>query len=169
MSGPDDGRSLARMLRVSALVLLLEAAAALVVGMVLGDTGQSGPEGEYLSALTFLALPFLVLFALVAAVVVSLVFVLPSVWLGEGLGRRIGGRPGGWQLLLAGVAATLLVAYEGIWPWWPAVWGAMAAAALITRRARRGHFVTVLLWGTAAVLTVFLAGGAGVYTGVIET
>ncbi|MFF8375211.1 hypothetical protein ACF07V_03620 [Streptomyces sp. NPDC015661] len=168
MSGPDDGRSFARMLRVSALVLLLEAAAALVVGMVLGDTRQPGPDEEYMSALTFLALPFLGVLVLVAAVVVSLAFVLPTVWLGEGLGRRVGGRPGGWQLLLAGVAATLLVAYEGIWPWWPAVWGAMTAAALITRHARRGSFVTVLVWGTLAVLTVFMLGGIGVYTGLIE-
>ncbi|MER5204958.1 hypothetical protein [Streptomyces sp. NPDC002825] len=167
MSGPDEGRSFARMLRVSALVLLLEAAAALVTGTVLGSTREPGPDEEYLSALTFLALPFLGVLLLVAAVVVSLVFVLPTVWLGEGLERRLGGRPAWWQALLAGVAAALLVAYEGIWPWWPAVWAAMTAAALITRHARRGHFVTVLLWGTLAVLTVFMLGGAGVYAGAV--
>ncbi|MEU0399057.1 hypothetical protein ABZ318_02220 [Streptomyces sp. NPDC006197] len=35
----------------------------------------------------------------------------------------------------------------------------VAVAALLTRPARRGYFVALLLWGTLAVVSAFLLGG----------
>ncbi|WP_426404052.1 hypothetical protein ACN9M0_21245 [Streptomyces sp. R-07] len=167
MSDPGDGRSFARMLRVSILVLFLEAALAMVLGVVFGDTGQPEPGEERVSALSLLLLPFLPLMALLPAAAVSAVIVLPAVLLGEELARRIAGRPLWWQLLLSVASGALLLPLAGGWGWLVAA-VVIAAAALITRHAVRGYFVSVLLWGTLAVLTVFMLGGIGLYSGLIK-
>ncbi|MFE2555089.1 hypothetical protein ACFXGT_03500 [Streptomyces sp. NPDC059352] len=39
----------------------------------------------------------------------------------------------------------------------------VAVAALLTRRARQGYFVSLLLWGTLAVVSVFMVGGIVLY------
>ncbi|MFE7580543.1 hypothetical protein ACFU5Y_03130 [Streptomyces gardneri] len=46
---------------------------------------------------------------------------------------------------------------------WIAGWTVLAVAALLTRRARQGFFVSLLLWGTLAVVSVFMVGGMVLY------
>ncbi|WP_159026493.1 hypothetical protein [Streptomyces vietnamensis] len=168
MSGPDTGRTHVRMLWASILALFLEAALAVVLGVIFGDTRQPEPGEERVSALSLLVLPFLPVLALLPAAAVSAVIVLPTVLLGEDLARRAGGRPLWWHLLLSAAAGALLLPLAGGWGW---ALGAVcvAVAALLARPARKGYFVSLLLWGTAAVLTVLMLGGAGLYTGVLES
>ncbi|WP_157869984.1 MULTISPECIES: hypothetical protein [unclassified Streptomyces] len=166
MSGPDDGRTHARMLWASVLALFLEGALALALGVVFGDAGQAEPGEERVSALTLLFLPFLPLMALLPALVVSAVIVLPTVLLGEDLARRFGGRPLGWQLLLSAAAGALVLPLTGR-QGWPLAAACLSAATLLTRPARRGYFVSLLVWGALVVLTVFTLGGIGVYAGLI--
>ncbi|WP_328943183.1 hypothetical protein OG259_17995 [Streptomyces sp. NBC_00250] len=155
------------MLWASVLALALEAALALILLVVFGDAGQPEPGEERLSALTLLALPFLAVFWLLPAFAVSAALVLPIVLLGEALTRRAGGRPTGWQLLLSTAAGALLWPLaEG--PGWLVATVCLAAAVLVTRHARRGYFVALLVWGTVTVLTVFLLCTLGLYTGVID-
>ncbi|MET7758535.1 hypothetical protein ABZT27_28085 [Streptomyces sp. NPDC005389] len=163
-----EGRTYLRMLWASVLALALEGALATILLVVFGDAGQPEPGEERLSALTLLALPFLAVFFLLPAFAVSAALVLPVVLLGEGLTRRAGGRPTGWQLLLSTAAGALLWPFAG-GPGWLVATVCLAVAALVTRHARRGYFVALLVWGTVAVLTVFLLGTLGLYTGAIET
>ncbi|WP_435974642.1 hypothetical protein [Streptomyces sp. Qhu_M48] len=175
MSGPaegagkvrGEGRTTLRMLWVSVLALALEAALALLLLALFGDPGQAEPGEERVSALTLLALPFLMVLALVPAVAVSAFLVLPAVLLGERLTRRLGGRATGWQLLLSTAAGALAWPLFGA-PGWLVGAVCLAVAVLVTRHARRGSFVVLLVWGTVAVLTVYLLGAAGLYAGVIE-
>ncbi|MER7537080.1 hypothetical protein ABTX77_20205 [Streptomyces sp. NPDC097704] len=168
MSGPEGGRGFARMLRVSILALFLEAALALVLGVVFGDAGRPEPGEERVSALTLLVLPFVPLLALLPAAAVSALIVVPTVRLGETLAHRAGGHPVGWQLLLSTAWGALLLPAAGWWGW--SVGSVcVTVAALLTRPARKGYFVRLLLWGTVAVLSVLLLGGAGAYAGVIES
>ncbi|MFB8400081.1 hypothetical protein [Streptomyces sp. NPDC055912] len=167
MSERGEGRTHGRMLWVSVLVLFLEAALALVLGVVFGETRQPEPGEERVSAVTLFALPFLAPFALLPAAAVSAVLVLPVVLLGEDLTRWLGGRPTGWQLLLATAAGALLWPLAG-GPGWLVATVCLAVAALVTRHARRGYFVALLVWGTVVVLTVFLLGSLVPHTGVIE-
>ncbi|MEV6249304.1 hypothetical protein AB0M38_24295 [Streptomyces sp. NPDC051742] len=39
----------------------------------------------------------------------------------------------------------------------------LAVAALLTRPARQGYFVSLLLWGSLAVVSVFMVGGIALY------
>ncbi|MFJ8658245.1 hypothetical protein [Streptomyces sp. NPDC093795] len=163
MSGPDLGRTHARMLRVSTLALTLEAGAALAVLMVVGLTTEPAPGDETAGGgLILLALPFVATFGILAAFAVSAVLVLPVVLLGEDLGRKFGGRPVWWQLSLAALAGALLAPLVGVWGWL-AGWAVLAVAALLTRQARQGYFVSLLLWGTLAVVSVFTVGGIVLY------
>ncbi|MER6097868.1 hypothetical protein ABT154_18810 [Streptomyces sp. NPDC001728] len=166
MSGPDDGRTHARMLWASVLALILQGALALALGVVFGETGQAEPGEERVSGLTLMFLPLLPLMALLPAAAVSAVIVLPTVLFGEDLARRFGGRPLGWQLLLSAVAGALVVPVTG-WQGWLPTAACLAVTALLTRPARRGYFVSLLVWGALAVLTVFMLGGIGVYAGLI--
>lgn len=154
----DDGRTFWRMLRVSVLVLFLEAALALVLGMVFGETREPEPGEEAVSALTVVLFPVFLVLALLAAATVSAAVVAPSVVLGEAAGRRVGGPPLAWQLLLTGVGSLLLLPLAG-WRCWLVVWACLGVAAVVARHAREGCFVKVLVWGTLAVLAV---GGLGV-------
>ncbi|WP_338494523.1 hypothetical protein [Streptomyces sp. SJL17-4] len=162
-----EGRTYGRMLWASVLALALEGAIALILLVLFGDAGQPEPGEERLSALTLLALPFLAVVGLLPAFAVSVALVLPIVLLGEALTRRWGGRPTGWQLLLSTAAGALLWPLAG-GPGWLVAAVCLAVAVLVTRHARRGYFVALLVWGTAAVLTVFLLGGAGLHAGVID-
>ncbi|MCX4982680.1 hypothetical protein [Streptomyces sp. NBC_00572] len=162
-----EGRTYGRMLWASVLALALEAALALILLVVFGDAGQPEPGEERLSALTLLALPLLTVVWLLPAFAVSAALVLPTVLLGEALTRRAGGRPTGWQLLLSTAAGTLLWPLAG-GPGWLVATVCLAVAVLVTRHARRGYFVALLVWGTVTVLTVFLLCTVGLYTGVID-
>lgn len=179
MSGPEagpaedpgkvhgEGRTTLRMLWASMLALALEAALALLLLALFGDAGQPEPGEERVSALTLVALPFLMVLALIPAVVVSAFLVLPAVLLGERLTRRLGGRATGWQLLLSTAAGALAwPLFRG--PGWLVGTVCLAVAVLVTRHARRGYFVGLLVWGTVVVLTVYLLGVAGLLTGAVE-
>lgn len=165
--GRGEGRTYGRMLWASVLALALEGAITLILLVVFGDAGQPEPGEERLSALTLLALPFLAVFWLLPALAVSAGLVLPVVLLGEALARRLGGRPTGWHLLLSTAAGALLWPLAG-GPGWLVATVCLAAAVLVTRHARRGYFVALLVWGTVVVLTVFLLGSLGLYAGAIE-
>ncbi|GAA3392435.1 hypothetical protein [Streptomyces roseoviridis] len=162
-----EGRTFRRMVTVSMLVLFLEAAFALVLGLVFGETREPEPGEEAVSAWTLLFMPFFAVFVLVAAALASAALVAPAVLLAEGAGRRVGGPALGWQVLLTGAAGAILWPFGG-WRGWLVAWVCLAAAAVVARRARRGSFVTVLLWGTLVVLTAFGLGGVGLWAGVIE-
>ncbi|MGW8766514.1 hypothetical protein ACWGN5_28905 [Streptomyces sp. NPDC055815] len=148
------------MLRVSTLALCLEAGVGLAALMTVGLSMEPDPgEDTGGGGLFLIALPFVAVAWVLVAIAASALLVVPVVLLGEDLGRRVGGRPLWWQLSLAAVAGTLLAPLGGVWGW--AVAGAgLAVAAVLTRAARRGSFVRLLLWGTLAVLTAFLVGGA---------
>ncbi|MFF0478326.1 hypothetical protein [Streptomyces sp. NPDC004284] len=167
MSGPDVGRTYARMLRVSALALLLEAALALVVVLVADSTEAPDPAEDTVSPFAVVLVPILGVFGVVVALAVSAMVVLPAIGAGESLARRSGGRPAWWQLGLA-AAVGLLAAPLGGWRGWAVTAAAAAGAILLARHARRGFFVSLLLWGTLAVLSVGTLGGIALYTGVIE-
>ncbi|MFF9849674.1 hypothetical protein [Streptomyces litmocidini] len=162
MSDRTEGRTTARMLRVSTLALCLEAGVALAALMTVGLSGAQGEGDDSGGGLLILVLPFFTLFGILGAFAVSAVLVLPVVLLGEDLGRRFGGRPLWWQLAGAALAGTLLAPVAGAWGW---LAGAvvLAVAALLTRPARRGYFVALLLWGTLAVVSAFLLGGVVLY------
>ncbi|MFE1904503.1 hypothetical protein ACFW96_12670 [Streptomyces gardneri] len=163
MSGPDMGRTHARMLRVSTLALCLEAGVALAVLMTVGLSMEPEPgEDTGGGGLFLLLLPFFAVLGVLAAFAVSAVLVLPVILLGEGLGRRAGRDPLWWQLSLAGLAGALLAPLAGV-RGWIAGWTVLAVAALLTRRARQGYFVSLLLWGTLVVVSVFMVGGAVLY------
>ncbi|WP_329621845.1 hypothetical protein OG357_16365 [Streptomyces sp. NBC_01255] len=162
MSGPDTGRTNARMLRVSTLALCLEAGVALAVLMTVGLSRTAETGYTYEGGLFLLALPLVSTFGVLAAFAVSAVLVLPVVLLGEDLGRRFGGRPVWWQLGLSALAGALLAPLAGVWGWLVG-WAFLAVAALLTRPARQGYFVSLLLWGTLAVVSVFMVGGIALY------
>ncbi|MFH9722974.1 hypothetical protein ACH4M4_08395 [Streptomyces sp. NPDC017254] len=174
MSGPaaglaevrGEGRTTLRMLWASMLALTLEAALALLLLALFGDPGQPEPGEERVSALTLLALPFLMALTLIPAAAVSAFLVLPVVLLGEGLTRRLGGRATGWQLLLSTAVGALARPLFG-GPGWLMGTVCLAVAVLVTRHARRGCSVGLLVWGTVLLLTVYLLGLAGLSTGVI--
>ncbi|MFD3662202.1 hypothetical protein ACFWVF_16615 [Streptomyces sp. NPDC058659] len=163
MSGPELGRTYARMLRVSTLALLLEAGVGLAVLMTVGLSMEPDPgEDTAGGGLFLLALPFIAVFGVLAAFAVSAVLVLPVVLLGEDLGRKFGGRPAWWQLGLSALAGAILAPLAGVWGWLVG-WAFLAAAALLTRPARQGYFVSLLLWGTLAMVSVFMVGGIVLY------
>ncbi|QES07696.1 hypothetical protein DEJ44_20210 [Streptomyces venezuelae] len=159
----DEGRTFARMLRASTLALLLEAGVALLVLLVAGPFGEPPPDADTMGGgMYILALPFMAVFAVGLAFAVSAVLVLPVVLLGEDLGRKFGAAPVWWQLSLAGVAGALLAPLAGV-AGWVVGWAVLAVAALLTRPARRGYFVSLLVGGSLAVVTVFTAGGVALY------
>ncbi|MEV8587614.1 hypothetical protein AB0424_11835 [Streptomyces sp. NPDC051180] len=164
MSGPDMGRTHARMLRVSTLALCLEAGVALAALMTVGLSREpaSGEESGGGGGLFLLGLPLVAVFGVLAAFAVSAVLVLPAVLFGEDLGRRFESGPLRWQLALAALAGGLLAPLAGAWGW-AAGATALAVAVLLTRHVRQGHFVTLLLWGALVVVTAFLAGGIVLY------
>ncbi|MEV6326273.1 hypothetical protein [Streptomyces sp. NPDC051909] len=176
MRSEQEDRTFWRMLRVSMLVLFLEAALALVLGVVFGETREPEPGEEGISAWSFVFFPFFTVFALLATAAVSAAVVAPSVLLGEAAGRRaggraggqVGGRPLGWQLLLTGVACVLLWPFAG-WRGWLVAWACLGVATAVARHARRGYFVRVLVWGTLVILAVFGLGGIGLWAGVIDS
>ncbi|MFI8961570.1 hypothetical protein ACIGO8_05595 [Streptomyces sp. NPDC053493] len=163
----SEERSFGRMIVVSMLVLFLEAALALVLATVFGDTRAPEPGEERVNAYGVVLLPFAVLLAPLPVAAVSAALVVPSVLLGEHLAARLGGPLAGWQLLLPAVAGALSWPLAG-WRGWLVAAACLAVAALIARHARRGFFVSVLVRGTVVVLAVFALGGVGVYAGVID-
>ncbi|MER7514933.1 hypothetical protein [Streptomyces sp. NPDC126499] len=159
---PAPGRTFRRMLMVSMLVLFLETALLAVGALVIGETRPSPSVGY--NALGLIALPFLVVGGTLVGAVLSLALVLPAVRSGELLARRAGGRAAWWQSALAGAVTIPLAPLLGPW-WWPGGWAALMVAVTVTARARRGTFVTVLVWGTLAVVSAGMLGGAALYTG----
>ncbi|MGW1869805.1 hypothetical protein ACWCPS_30135 [Streptomyces mauvecolor] len=173
----EQKRSYGRMLLVSTLVLLLEAALAVVVAMVLGQTRESpNAGGNY--ALGILALPVFAVVGVVLAAVVSAFLVLPAIWLSDALGRRFGGRTAWWWVPLTTAAVTLATvvlmvpADRAEWAraieWRLLVAVLLTAPALIGRSRRRRLFVPVLLWGMLAVAGTGTVGALALGTGLLQ-
>ncbi|MEU5215410.1 hypothetical protein AB0G79_04310 [Streptomyces sp. NPDC020807] len=163
MSGPERGRTHARMLRVSTLALCLEGGVGLAALMTVGLSGETpAPGDEGYEPLGLLLLPFAAVLGVLLAFAVSAVLVMPVALLGGDLARRYGGGPGRWQLGLSAVAGMLLQPLGGLWGWLAGT-VALFVAALFASRAKQGHFVALLLWGTVAVVAAFTAGAAILY------
>lgn len=171
-------RSYGRMLLVSMLVLFLEAVLVLVVSAVYGQTQESpNAGGNY--ALGLLALPFLAVAGAFVGGAVSLVLVLPTVWLSDVLGRRFGGREVWWWVPLVAAAVALApvivgaalagaVASLAVIKSWLLATTMLTVPALLSRPRRRGLFVPVALWGTLVVVSAGTLGGIALYTGLLE-
>ncbi|MFJ3900294.1 hypothetical protein [Streptomyces sp. NPDC090025] len=127
------------------------------------------PSAGY-SALGLFAVPFVVALGSVVGAVLSAGLVLPAVRLGEFLARRAGGRAAWWHAALAAlvtVPLALAAPFMGA-AWWLAVGASLWGTVLLTARAGRGTFVTVLLWGTLGLLGVGAVGGGLLYADVID-
>ncbi|WP_235495914.1 MULTISPECIES: hypothetical protein [Streptomyces] len=167
-------------LLLSILVLMVEAAIALVASALYTMTQQqwvTSPTGG--SPLFVVLLPFLLLFAVVVAAALSMGLVLPTAWLGDVLGRRVGGRAAWWGVpVVAGVASLVAVGLvaapsggSGVGSFalgWVLTAAALAVPALLWRSRRKRVFGPVLLWGVAAVVLTAVLGGVGFWTGALQ-
>lgn len=166
-------------LLLSILVLLLEAVIALVVSVCYGFTQESPNDGGGSSALLILALPVILVFATLAAGLLSVAFVLPTAWLSEVLGRRFGGREAWWWTPpVAGVVSLAVVGLvvaradgSGAVAFavgWVLTTAALTVPALLWRSRRERVFGPVLLWGVVAVVLTTVLGGVGFWTGLLQ-
>lgn len=166
-------------LLLSMLVLLLEAAIALVVSVYYGFTQESPNAGGGSSVLLLLALPVISMFATLVAGLLSVVLVLPTVCLSGVLGRRFGGQEAWWwtpvvagavSLAVVGVAVALAggsgaVAFA---VGWVLTTAALTVPALLWRSRRERVFGPVILWGVVAVVLTTVLGGVGFWTGLLQ-
>ncbi|MDQ0986131.1 hypothetical protein [Streptomyces sp. V2I9] len=166
-------------LLLSILVLLLEAVIALIVSVAYGFTQESPNDGGGSPAILILALPVILVFATVVAALLSVVLVLPTVWLSEVLGRRSGGREVWWWVpVVAGVVSLavvgLVVALAGgsgagaFAVGWVLTAVALTVPALLWRSRRERVFGPVILWGVVAVILTTVLGGVGFWTGLLQ-
>ncbi|MFD7630842.1 hypothetical protein ACFV7Q_33275 [Streptomyces sp. NPDC059851] len=167
-----------RMVLVSTLVLIQEAALAGVVYLVHRQTQESpNTPGNFGLALVLLG-PWLLVVAIAVIGMATLFLVLPSVSLSHRLGRRFGGREVWWWVppvtagaallpFAAAVPAGELEPYVALWAW-PPTTVALVAAALITRLPARRLARWVAIWGTAAVLATAVFGPIALSAGLIE-
>ncbi|MER5311133.1 hypothetical protein ABT034_25470 [Streptomyces sp. NPDC002773] len=141
MGDVDGGRTVGRMVRVSVLVLLVEAALTTVVRTALAEPGE-GPAG-------LLAMSTSMPMWLLGLVAAAVLLVLPVVWLSEELERRLGGRADIWVPVVAAAGAMVPVLSRtlsaGAGPTgtpgeWLTAAAALTAAGLITRRSGRRGF-----------------------------
>lgn len=165
-------------LLLSVLVLILEAALALVVSLVYGQT-QESPNVQGASGLFVLFLPAIALIGAAVATAISVALVLPTAWLGDVLGRRFGGREAWWWVPSAAGAVSLavvggIVALDGggepaaVALGWLLTTLALAVPAMICRSRRERIFRPVVLWGLLAVIATGVLGGAALSTGLLK-
>ncbi|MFH8881196.1 hypothetical protein [Streptomyces californicus] len=165
-------------LLLSILALLLEAVIALVVSFYYGVT-QESPDVPGNSAFLILALPVIAVYAFAVAAVLSMGLVLPIVWLGGVLGRRVNGREAWWWVPVAAGAVSLVVVGlvvtlsggSGAGSFalgWVLTSAALAVPALLWRSRRKRVFGPVLLWGVVAVVLTAVLGGVGFWTGLLK-
>ncbi|MGW3212159.1 hypothetical protein ACWDBC_07880 [Streptomyces parvus] len=175
---PEKKRLFGLSLLLSMLVLILEGILAVVVAVVYGIT-QESPNAGGGSAMFILFLPVVAVFGIMVAGSVSVALVFPAAWLGDVLGRRLGGREAWWWVPPAAAAVSLVLVVAVV-----AVSGgadpAAAAAgwflttvtitvpALLWRSRRERIFKPVTLWGVAAVMLTAVLGGVGLATGVLK-
>ncbi len=177
-AGAGRKRSFTRMLVVSVLTLLLEGALGVAVLMVYQQTLETPNVGN-VQGTSFLLLA-LVLGAALLGPVVTLLVVLPAVWLGDALGRRFGGRERWWWVLppaavlplivlLPRAAATGSAASLADGAAQSLILTAVIAAPALTSRSRARSLLTkVAVGGTAAVLVTACAGEAALSTGLLK-
>ncbi|MEU6314805.1 hypothetical protein [Streptomyces sp. NPDC047014] len=170
-------RSYGRMLVVSTMVGCLEVALTAVVVLLYVRT-QPPPDTATDPTTLAAGLLSLGMIVAVAAVLLTLLFVLPAVALADLLGRRIGGGREAWWWVPPAVAALVAppvwafaayndVATRPVLVFWAVATAALAAGALIARPRRPGLTGRVALWGTALVAGTGLLGALGLATGLL--
>ncbi|MEU6627574.1 hypothetical protein ABZ905_04685 [Streptomyces parvus] len=175
---PEKKRLFGLSLLLSMLVLILEGMLALVVAVVYGIT-QESPNAGGGSAMFILFLPVVAVFGIAVAGAASAALVFPAAWLGDVLGRRLGGREAWWWVPPAAAVVSLVpvgsvvAAYGGADPataaaGWFFTTVAITVPALLWRSRRERIFKPVTLWGVAAVVLTAVLGGAGLATGVLK-
>ncbi|MFG3391722.1 hypothetical protein [Streptomyces parvus] len=175
---PEKKRLFGLSLLLSMLVLILEGMLALVVAVVYGIT-QESPNAGGGSAMFILFLPVVAVFGIMVAGAASVALVFPAAWLGDVLGRRLGGREVWWWVPPAAAAVSLVpvgsvvAAYGGADPattaaGWFFTTVAITVPALLWRSRRERIFKPVTLWGVAAVVLTAVLGGVGLATGVLK-
>lgn len=174
----DEKRPWGLSLLLSILTLLLEAVIALVVSFYYGVTQPSpGTTGSPLGLV--MLLPVIAVFATAVAAVLSMGLVLPIVWLGGVLGRRVSGREAWWWVPVAAGAVSLAVVGlivarsggSGVGPFalgWVLTSAALAVPALLWRSRRKRVFGPTLLGGVVAVILTTVLGGIGFWVGLFE-
>ncbi|UCA53795.1 hypothetical protein LEL86_32940 [Streptomyces sp. WA6-1-16] len=175
---PEKKRLFGLSLLLSMLVLILEGMLALVVAVVYGIT-QESPNAGGGSAMFILFLPVVAVFGIMVAGAASVALVFPAAWLGDVLGRRLGGREAWWWVPPTAAAVSLVpvgsvvAAYGGADPataaaGWFFTTAAITVPALLWRSRRERIFKPVTLWGVAAVVLTAVLGGVGLATGVLK-
>ncbi|NED02509.1 hypothetical protein G3I55_12695 [Streptomyces sp. SID6648] len=175
---PGKKRLFGLSLLLSMLVLILEGMLALVVAVVYGIT-QESPNAGGGSAMFILFLPVVAVFGIAVAGAASAALVFPAAWLGDVLGRRLGGREVWWWVPPAAAVVSLVpvgsvvAAYGGADPataaaGWFFTTVVITVPALLWRSRRERIFKPVTLWGVAAVVLTAVLGGVGLATGVLK-
>ncbi|MFD0268055.1 hypothetical protein ACFVGY_15960 [Streptomyces sp. NPDC127106] len=170
----EEKRSYGRILLVSVLVVCLEAALAVVVGVLYALTRELPHfDGGYtMAAVSLLAIAQPVV---VVALVLSLV-VLPAVALSDLLGRLIGGRDAwGWVPVAVGAVLSPLAGLALVGGWerstvlvtWSVSTAVLSVAALLGRPRRAGLFGLVAKRGTALVVGIGLLGSFLLWTEIL--
>ncbi len=146
---------------------------------VRGITQESPNAGGGSAMFILMFLPVVAVFGIMVAGAASVALVFPAAWLGDVLGRRLGGREVWWWVPPAAAVVSLVpvgsvvAAYGGADPataaaGWFFTTVAITVPALLWRSRRERIFKPVTLWGVAAVVLTAVLGGVGLATGVLK-